>query len=75
MGAELGQIYRLLLDEYGEQGWWPVGGVYSRSFKKRARTPGERFEISVGAVLAQNTSWANVETALANLRGAGAMGR
>lgn len=75
MGRELARIHKLLLKEYGEQGWWPVNQVYSPSFKKRKRTPGERFEISVGAVLAQNTSWANVVKALENLRGAGALRR
>ncbi|WP_091282252.1 hypothetical protein [Arcanobacterium phocae] len=34
--------------------------------------PGEsRFEIAVGTILAQNTSWRNVESAIDNLRDAG----
>ncbi len=37
---------------YGVQDWWP----------------GEGFEIAIGAVLTQNTSWSNVEKALENLR-------
>ncbi len=41
---------------YGPSGWWP------------AETP---FEVMVGAILVQNTAWTNVETAVANLRGAG----
>jgi len=49
----------------GPMHWWP------------ARTP---FEVIVGAILTQSTAWANVERAIANLRGArllspGAMGR
>lgn len=47
------QVYQLLFDYYGPQHWWP------------ADTP---FEILVGAVLTQNTSWGNVEKALASLR-------
>src|ERR1700751_6445358 len=51
------------LDEYvnslftalGPQRWWP------------AKSP---FEVIVGAILTQSTSWTNVETALANVRGA-----
>jgi endonuclease-3 related protein len=46
-------LYDALLGRFGAQGWWP------------ARTP---FEVAVGAILAQNTSWRNVERALANLK-------
>jgi endonuclease-3 related protein len=46
-------IYKKLYDQFGPQGWWP----------------GEtRFEIIVGAILTQNTSWKNVEKAINNLR-------
>ena len=69
------EVYRILLGAYGEQGWWPVRGTYSASFKKRRRTPAERFEICVGAILAQNTSWKNAEKALDNLREVGALKR
>jgi endonuclease III related protein len=75
MGGEIKAAYRLLLEEYGEQGWWPINKVYSPSFKKRKRTPPEQFEIAVGAILTQNTSWGNVEKALENLREAGALGQ
>lgn len=37
---------------YGDQEWWP----------------GEGFEIAIGAILTQNTSWNNVEKAMENLR-------
>ncbi len=47
------EIYETLLAEYGPQEWWP------------ART---RAEMMIGAILTQNTSWANVEKALLNLR-------
>ena len=49
----LNRIYRLLLKEYGEQGWWP------------GKTD---FEIVIGAILTQNVSWSNVTTALKNLK-------
>lgn len=75
MGGELKTAYKLLLEEYGEQGWWPINRVYSPSFKKRKRTPEERLEIAVGAILTQNTSWGNVEKALENLREADALSR
>ena len=47
------RAYRLLLDRFGPQGWWP------------AESP---FEVMVGAILTQNTNWANVERAIANLK-------
>jgi endonuclease-3 related protein len=47
------EIYEILLDHFGPQGWWP------------GDTP---FEIMVGAVLTQNTSWDNVSRAIDNLR-------
>jgi len=50
------RVYERLLDAYGRQHWWP------------ARTD---FEVVVGALLMQQTAWANVERALANLRDAG----
>lgn len=50
---EFRRVYELLLNCLGPQGWWP------------AETP---FEVMVGAVLTQNTNWANVERAIANLR-------
>ena len=40
---------------FGHQQWWP------------GETP---FEVCVGAILTQNTSWSNVERAIANLKGA-----
>ena len=47
------EIYQLLLDAFGPQGWWP------------GRT---QFEIITGAILTQNTSWSNVEKAINNLK-------
>jgi endonuclease-3 related protein len=46
-------FHRALARRYGPQHWWP------------ARTA---FEVAVGAVLVQNTAWANVEKAIAGLR-------
>jgi endonuclease-3 related protein len=51
-------IWRALLRRFGPRRWWP------------ARTP---FEVVVGAVLTQNTSWKNVERAIENLRRARAL--
>ena len=54
----LHEVYGRLLAEYGPQGWWPGDSP---------------FETMVGAVLTQNTGWANVEKALVRLRSADAM--
>src|SRR5260221_4658408 len=51
----LHRYYDSLFGAYGPQHWWP-----GRS----------RFEIIVGAILTQNTSWTNVERAIRNLRNA-----
>jgi len=47
------QVYQQLLGHYGEQSWWPADTA---------------FEMMIGAILTQNTSWTNVEKALHNLR-------
>ncbi len=49
-------IYRRLLRRFGPAGWWP------------GETP---FEVCLGAILVQNTSWDNVERALERVRRAG----
>lgn len=46
--------FRRLLRQHGPQDWWPGDSA---------------FEIMVGAILTQNTAWANVEKAIANLIG------
>ncbi|HUT86092.1 MAG TPA: hypothetical protein VMW66_04580 [Elusimicrobiales bacterium] len=66
------KIYLLLLKKYGHQGWWPVTpkkGIkpiyHARKYKPK--TPREKLEICLGAILTQNTSWSNVEKVLINL--------
>ena len=50
---DLLSVYQRLLNHFGPQGWWP------------AETP---FEVIVGAILTQQTAWANVEKAIQNLK-------
>lgn len=52
---ELLRYYEAMSGALGPMHWWP------------AQTP---FEVIVGAILTQSTAWANVERAIANLRGA-----
>ena len=49
----IANTYNLLYKTHGPQGWWP------------ASTP---FEVAIGAILTQNTSWSNVEKAILNLK-------
>jgi len=56
-------LYDLLLDTFGHQHWWPVDKNYHQKQKSDPR-----FEIIVGAILTQNTAWANVEKTLENLK-------
>ena len=64
---ELKSIYDKLYEEHGPQGWWPINNRYNKN-NFSEKTEQEKFEISVGAILTQNTSWNNVETALNKLR-------
>jgi len=52
----LHDYYDALFQAHGEQHWWPAQTV---------------FEVVLGAILVQNTTWANAERAIANLRRAG----
>ena len=58
MKSALQDIHDRMFARYGEQCWWP------------ADTP---FEMMVGAVLTQATSWTNVEIAIARMKDADAL--
>jgi endonuclease-3 related protein len=47
------KIYKRLLENYGEQNWWPADS---------------KLECAIGAILTQNTSWNNVEKAIINIK-------
>jgi endonuclease III related protein len=53
MNNELLSIHDILLKRFGPQDWWP------------GDTP---FEVVIGAILTQSTSWTNVEKAIDNLK-------
>lgn len=53
---QLREIYDALFERFGPQHWWP------------GESP---TEVVIGAILTQNTSWRNVERAIANLRAQG----
>lgn len=52
----LDDAYRLLVGRFGFQHWWPAETA---------------FEVCIGAILVQNTSWSQVERVLAEAREAG----
>ena len=52
-GISVYKIYQRLFQRYGPQNWWPASS---------------RFEVMVGAILTQNTSWTNVERAIISLK-------
>ena len=49
-------LYRAMMAHFGPSGWWP------------ANSP---FEVMVGAILTQNTAWANAHKAIENLKANG----
>ena len=49
----LGSIFRRLYSKFGPQHWWPADS---------------NFEVIIGAILAQNTSWQNAEKAISRLK-------
>jgi len=53
IASSLQEIYDRLDDHFGPLHWWPAGSP---------------FEVVVGAVLTQNTSWKNVEKAIESLK-------
>jgi len=53
MAHKLELIYRKLYGHFGAQHWWPAKS---------------KFEVIVGAILTQNTSWGNVEKAIKQLK-------
>ena len=62
------QICQTLYDKFGPQGWWPLirnsSVVHNARFTNKKLTSKEQFEITIGAILTQNTAWTNVEKAL-----------
>lgn len=51
--TRLKHLYAQLFEHFGHRNWWPAGSP---------------FEVCVGAILTQNTSWRNVEKAISNLK-------
>ena len=74
------QIYEKLYDLYGPQGWWPLINLKSSNPNKTGAIRGyhpnnydipekrnDIYEVILGSILTQNTSWLQAENALINL--------
>lgn len=77
---KLSFVYQRLYECYGPQGWWPLRACrvpdsacelgrqgYHAGVYEFPQSETQLFEICVGAILTQNTSWSQVEVALENL--------
>lgn len=72
MKEKIKLLYDLLYSHFGPRGWWPVYCRLKNAivYRPKIYTPQserESFEICVGAILTQNTSWNNVVKCLLNL--------
>jgi len=60
---DINSIYEDLMKSYGPQGWWPLISdktllcEYHPGDYSYPKTEEQRFEVCIGAILAQNTSW------------------
>ncbi|MFP4403721.1 MAG: endonuclease III domain-containing protein [Nanoarchaeota archaeon] len=67
------KIYYLLLNNYGFQGWWPLLNLknsengYHLNDYNYPKNKKQIFEICLGALLTQNTTWKNANKAIINL--------
>ena len=64
------ELYYRLYNHYGAQGWWPLssqGGYHPNSYL-HALSQEEIFEVALGSILTQNTSFVSVEKSLDNLQ-------
>jgi len=72
MDKRVSRIYDKLFSRYGHQNWWPIVEKghcsYLDEYRKRERTDSEIFEIMIGSILTQNTSWENAAKALSKIK-------
>lgn len=57
-GSRINRIFERLYSHFGPQHWWPADSS---------------FEVIIGAILTQNTSWSNVEKAISAIKKAGCL--
>ncbi len=65
---KLHQIYKTLYAQYGAQGWWPfVNGGYHPNEYNFEKNEAQVFEVCLGVILTQNTTFTSVVKSLTNL--------
>ncbi len=63
------KIYTLLLEKYGAQGWWPFLDVgYHPNDYSYPKNSDQIFEVALGSILTQNTTFVSVTKAMNNLK-------
>ncbi len=63
------KIYTLLLKKYGAQGWWPFLDVgYHPDDYSYPKNNDQIFEVALGSILTQNTTFVSVTKAIKNLK-------
>ncbi len=63
------EIYKRLYKEYGAQGWWPfLGTGYHPNDYGYPKNSDQVFEVALGSILTQNTTFVSVQKALENLQ-------
>ena len=63
------EIYQSLFDAYGAQGWWPYMDVgYHKGDYSFPKNESQVFEVALGSILTQNTTFVSVVKALNNLK-------
>ena len=79
-GQKIYRLYLSLLEKYGVQGWWPLisegpeyDAVYRPGDYHFPKKRDEVFEICLGAILGQNTTFTSVVKALGNLKALNAL--
>lgn len=68
------EIYEQLHNNYGPQGWWPIlEHGYHKGDYTFPRCSDEIFEVCLGSILTQNTTFTSVVKSLENLHAKGAI--
>ena len=67
------EIYQTLLQAYGPQGWWPFlddkgHAIYHKNDYSFPKSDLELFEVCLGSILTQNTTFTSVVRSLQNLK-------
>lgn len=63
------KIYTLLYEKYGPQGWWPFLDIgYHPNDFSYPKNKQQIFEVVLGSILTQNTTFLSVKKALENLQ-------